>query len=78
MAEQSKKILMVDDDVRMRELLQRYLTEQGFDIKTVADAKEMDAALAVDSVAATRAYAHRHLPLIFFCSVRPWFKLSYN
>ena len=50
MAEQSKKILMVDDDVRMRELLQRYLTEQGFDIKTVADAKEMDVALAVDSV----------------------------
>ncbi len=50
MAEQSKKILMVDDDVRMRELLQRYLTEQGFDIKTVADAKEMDAALASDSV----------------------------
>lgn len=50
MAEQSKKILMVDDDVRMRELLQRYLTEQGFNIKTVADAKEMDAALAIDSV----------------------------
>lgn len=50
MAEQSKKILMVDDDVRMRELLQRYLTEQGFDIKTVADAKEMDTALAIDSV----------------------------
>ena len=50
MAEQSKKILMVDDDVRMRELLQRYLTEQGFNIKTAADAKEMDAALAIDSV----------------------------
>ena len=50
MAEQSKKILMVDDDVRMRELLQRYLTEQGFDIKTVADAKEMDVALAIDGV----------------------------
>lgn len=50
MAEQSRKILMVDDDVRMRELLQRYLTEQGFDIKTVADAKEMDTALAIDSV----------------------------
>ena len=33
----AKKILMVDDDVRMRELLQRYLTEQGFNIKTVAD-----------------------------------------
>ena len=50
MTEPSKKILMVDDDVRMRELLQRYLTEQGFDIKTVADAKEMDVALAKDSV----------------------------
>lgn len=41
-----KKILMVDDDVRMRELLERYLTEQGFNIKTVADSTEMDAALA--------------------------------
>jgi len=45
MAENSKKILMVDDDLRMRELLQRYLSEQGFDIKTVSDAKEMDAIL---------------------------------
>jgi len=43
---QRKKILMVDDDVRMRELLQRYLSEQGFDIKTVADSTEMDGALA--------------------------------
>ncbi len=46
MAEIKKKILMVDDDARIRELLQRYLTEQGFDIKTVADAKEMDVALS--------------------------------
>ena len=44
-----KKILMVDDDVRIRELLQRYLTEQGFSVKTVADAKEMDIALSADS-----------------------------
>ncbi|MBC7756666.1 MAG: two-component system response regulator OmpR [Bdellovibrio sp.] len=50
MTEPNKKVLMVDDDLRMRELLQRYLTEQGFDIKTVADAKEMDAALAAESV----------------------------
>jgi two-component system phosphate regulon response regulator OmpR len=49
MAENSKKILMVDDDARMRELLQRYLSEQGFNIKTVADAKEMDAAMNNDS-----------------------------
>lgn len=45
----SKKILMVDDDVRIRELLQRYLTEQGFNIKTAGDSKEMDMALAADS-----------------------------
>lgn len=44
----SKKILMVDDDLRMRELLQRYLTEQGFDIKTVSDSKEMDAVLETE------------------------------
>ena len=44
-----KKILMVDDDVRIRELLQRYLTEQGFSVKTVADAKEMDIALSTDN-----------------------------
>jgi two-component system phosphate regulon response regulator OmpR len=41
-----KRILMVDDDVRMRELLQRYLGEQGFSVKTASDAAEMDAALA--------------------------------
>ena len=50
MTETNKKVLMVDDDVRMRDLLQRYLTEQGFDIKTAADAKEMDVALAANSV----------------------------
>lgn len=49
MAESNKKILMVDDDLRMRELLQRYLSEQGFNIKTVADSKEMDAILANES-----------------------------
>lgn len=45
----SKKILMVDDDARIRELLQRYLTEQGFNIKTAGDAKEMDSLLNADS-----------------------------
>lgn len=42
---ENKRILMVDDDLRMRELLERYLTEQGFNIKTVSDSKEMDVAL---------------------------------
>ena len=40
---------MVDDDLRMRELLQRYLTEQGFNIKTVSDSKEMDNTIANES-----------------------------
>ncbi len=46
---ENKKILMVDDDLRMRELLQRYLTEQGFEIKTVSNSKEMDTALESES-----------------------------
>jgi two-component system, OmpR family, phosphate regulon response regulator OmpR len=45
---ENKKILMVDDDLRMRELLQRYLTEQGFDIKAVSDSVEMDAVLETE------------------------------
>jgi two-component system phosphate regulon response regulator OmpR len=50
MANQSKKILVVDDDVRLRELLQRYLTEQGYTIKVASDAKEMDAVLAAETI----------------------------
>lgn len=41
-----KNILMVDDDVRMRDLLQRYLGEQGFNVRVASDAAGMDAALA--------------------------------
>ena len=50
MLENAKKILMVDDDLRMRELLQRYLTEQGFSIKTVSDSKEMTLSLESEPV----------------------------
>ena len=50
MADQNKKILVVDDDVRLRELLQRYLTEQGFTVKVASDAKEMDAVIAAESI----------------------------
>ena len=39
------KILVVDDDVRLRNLLSRYLTEQGFATLTVNDASGMDRAL---------------------------------
>ena len=36
------KILVVDDDLRLRDLLQRYLSEQGFGVTTVSDAAGMD------------------------------------
>ncbi len=40
------KILVVDDDLRLRDLLHRYLTEQGFSVRAVADATEMNRQLA--------------------------------
>ncbi len=46
MSEQKAKILVVDDDLRLRDLLQRYLSEQGFMVTTVSDAPGMDKLLA--------------------------------
>ena len=46
MAESRRKILVVDDDPRLRELLRRYLDEQGFAVKAVDGAVAMDKALA--------------------------------
>jgi two-component system phosphate regulon response regulator OmpR len=40
------RILVVDDDLRLRELLQRYLSEQGYSVQTAADGAGMDRALA--------------------------------
>jgi len=40
------RILVVDDDVRLRNLLQRFLEDQGFAVRTVADAIQMDRTLA--------------------------------
>ncbi|MDB5802455.1 MAG: two-component system response regulator OmpR [Rhodocyclales bacterium] len=40
------RILVVDDDARLRGLLDRYLAEQGFAVKAVADAPQMDRAMA--------------------------------
>jgi two-component system phosphate regulon response regulator OmpR len=42
MAEKKNRILVVDDDLRLRDLLHRYLTEQGFAPHTVPDAPAMD------------------------------------
>ena len=39
------KILVVDDDLRLRELLNRYLSDQGFAVKTAESAVDMDKAL---------------------------------
>jgi two-component system, OmpR family, phosphate regulon response regulator OmpR len=39
-------LLVVDDDARLRELLRRYLTEQGFRITTAGDAAEARAKIA--------------------------------
>jgi len=38
----NRKILVVDDDPRLRDLLRRYLTEQGFSVFLAEDAKEMN------------------------------------
>ncbi|MBC7207673.1 MULTISPECIES: two-component system response regulator OmpR [Methyloversatilis] len=46
MEEKKRKILVVDDDARLRALLERYLGEQGFTVKAVADSTQMDRALA--------------------------------
>lgn len=40
------KVLVVDDDARLRTLLQRFLEEQGYAVKAVADAEQMDRALS--------------------------------
>jgi len=39
------RLLVVDDDARLRELLNRYLGEQGYAVRVVSDGKEMDRAL---------------------------------
>ena len=41
-----RKLLVVDDDKRLRELLERYLGEQGFVVHSAEDADAMDRALA--------------------------------
>lgn len=39
---QNRKIIVVDDDPRLRDLLRRYLTEQGFNVFVAENAKEMN------------------------------------
>jgi two-component system phosphate regulon response regulator OmpR len=45
-ADQSQhRVLVVDDDARLRTLLQRFLEEQGYTVRTANDAIQMDKAL---------------------------------
>jgi two-component system phosphate regulon response regulator OmpR len=46
MTEAKTRIIVVDDDARMRDLLNRYLTEQGYAVRTVSDAAEMNRQLS--------------------------------
>ena len=41
-----EKLLIVDDDERVRRLLERFLTEQGFRVRGVENAEQMDRVLA--------------------------------
>jgi DNA-binding response OmpR family regulator len=44
----SPKILVVDDDVRLRDLLTRYLAEQGFTVSALPDTTQLDRRLQRD------------------------------
>jgi two-component system, OmpR family, phosphate regulon response regulator OmpR len=47
--QENYKILVVDDDMRLRSLLERYLTEQGFQVRGVANADQMDRLMTRES-----------------------------
>ncbi len=42
MGQETSKVLIVDDDMRLRGLLERYLIEQNFKVRSVANAEQMD------------------------------------
>ncbi|TKB56235.1 osmolarity response regulator transcription factor OmpR [Ferrimonas aestuarii] len=42
MNQETSKILVVDDDLRLRALIERYLGEQGYQVRAAANAEQMD------------------------------------
>lgn len=42
MSQESTKVLVVDDDMRLRALLERYLVEQGFLVRSAPNSEQMD------------------------------------
>ena len=47
---QADKILVVDDDARIRDLLRRYLVQEGFEVLLAEDGKSMTRTLLRQSV----------------------------
>lgn len=45
-SDDASHLLVVDDDTRIRDLLNRYLKEQGFRVTVAGDADEPDASFA--------------------------------
>lgn len=45
MSETAKKILVVDDDARLRDLLRQYLTSEGFQVETLASGARLESIL---------------------------------
>ena len=45
-ASEGEKILIVDDDARLRRLLERFLDEQGYRVRTVENTEQMDRLLS--------------------------------
>ena len=48
--QETYKILVVDDDMRLRALLERYLSKQGFQVRSVANAEQMDRMLSLKAL----------------------------
>ena len=48
MKQVNPKILVIDDDARLRDLLVRYLSDQGFQVQALADARDLDKKLQRD------------------------------
>ncbi|WCE05952.1 response regulator [Pseudoxanthomonas sp. JBR18] len=42
MKDRSSRILIVDDDLELRDMLRRYLTEHGFEVQALASASKLD------------------------------------
>ena len=44
------KLLVVDDDTRIRDLLRRYLTQEGFEVSTAEGSVAMDQVLQNEAI----------------------------